>query len=126
MLSSARSLLIVGEASTGRAAIRKCDELRPDLVLMDVRMPDMDGLVATEMIKRAHPEIAVVMMTSYDNEDYILEAIRAGAAGYLLKDTSRAELVATIESVLAGENLLSQRVSERLPGRITRDGPATT
>jgi len=94
---------IVGEAGNGREAVELCRSLEPNLVLMDVRMPEMDGLQATRTIKRELPEIAVLMVTVYDNDDYMLEAIKAGAAGYVLKDAPRNELLAAVRRVIHGE-----------------------
>src|SRR5919112_112531 len=89
MLANNPELGVVGEARNGREAIELCRSLRPDLVLMDVRMPEMDGLEATRAVKRELPETGVLMVTMHENRDYILEATKAGAAGYVLKDASR-------------------------------------
>lgn len=127
MLASDRMLQVVGEASTGSEAVDAARRLRPDLILMDIRMPDMDGLAATRAIKEESPQIKVIMVTMYDNPDYLMEAISAGAAGYLLKDVSRLELLQTIRTVVEGGSFLNQslmtRALQRLAGQ-NRDGRA--
>jgi DNA-binding NarL/FixJ family response regulator len=89
LLSNEPGLEVVGEASTGLEAIEICRRLAPDLVLMDVRMPEMDGITATRQIKREQPGVSVLMVTMHENPDYLLEALDAGAAGYVLKDAPR-------------------------------------
>ena len=105
MLRRVPGFEIVGEARNGSEAVELCRRLRPgpDLVLMDVRMPEMDGLEATRAIKREHPRITILMVTMHDNDDYMLEATKAGVAGYVLKDASRSELLATMRRVLNAE-----------------------
>ena len=90
MLAGEPDLEVVGEAATGREALTVCSRLRPDLVLMDVRMPELDGLAATEAVKAACPATSVIIVTLYEDPDYLLQAIRAGAAGYVLKDATGA------------------------------------
>lgn len=108
--SGLRSLLkrepgfeIAGEAEDGREAVELCRGLRPDLVLMDMRMPRMDGLEATRTIKREYPETKILMVTMHNDQDYILEAVKAGAAGYVLKDAPREELISAVRRALDGE-----------------------
>lgn len=108
MLQREPGIEIVGEARNGREAVELCRSLRPDLVLMDVRMPGMDGLEATRAIKREHPETGVLMVTMHENRDYMLEATKAGAAGYVLKDASRNELLSAVRRVLGNEPSNSQ------------------
>ncbi len=102
MLSKADDVQVVGEARTGREAIEAARKELPDVVLMDVRMPDMDGLEATRRIKEERPRTAVVMVTMHDNPAYLKEAVRAGAAGYLLKDVAKDELIDAIRQVSSG------------------------
>jgi DNA-binding NarL/FixJ family response regulator len=97
---------IVGEAANGREALELCRQLRPDLALLDMRMPEMDGLAATRAIKAECPETSVIIVTLHENPDYLFEALRAGAAGYLLKDATRREIVTAVRRVLRGERLL--------------------
>src|SRR5918911_326258 len=93
MLAREEGLKVVGEAEDGREAIELCSRLRPDLVLMDVRMPKMDGLVATREIKQRHPETSVLMVTMQENPQYLLEAVKAGAAGYVLKGSPNNQIM---------------------------------
>jgi DNA-binding NarL/FixJ family response regulator len=106
LLSGERGLEVVGEAANGREALAVCRRTRPDLVLMDVRMPDMDGLSVTRAIKHESPTTSVILFTMYENADYLIDALKAGAAGYLLKGASRREIVTTVRTVLAGESVL--------------------
>jgi DNA-binding NarL/FixJ family response regulator len=121
MLTGQPDLLVVGEAATGHEAIALCRRLRPDLALMDVRMPDVDGLAATRVIKRDTPGTAVVIVTMHENPEYLLEALRAGAAGYVLKDATHAEVLKTVRRVLEGEVLLTPEVASRLLVRLVRE-----
>jgi DNA-binding NarL/FixJ family response regulator len=118
LLSDQEQLEIVGEAASGREALELCRRLRPDLVLMDVSLPDMDGLTATREIKRQFSDISVLILTTHENEDYVLQAVRAGAAGYLLKDASEDQLVDAIRKVLDGEPTLDQKLASKLVYRL--------
>jgi NarL family two-component system response regulator LiaR len=100
MLQGAQDLEVVGEAGNGRHALELCRQLHPDLVLMDVRMPEMDGLSATRAIKEEMPLITVLMVSAFDSEDYRREAANAGAAGYILKDADRQQLLEAVRKVL--------------------------
>jgi DNA-binding NarL/FixJ family response regulator len=118
MLADQPDLAVVGEAATGAQAVALARSLRPDLALMDVRMPDGDGLSATRAIRQESPATAVVMVTMHENPEYLLEALRAGAAGYVLKDATHDEVLRTVRRVLAGETLLTPNVASRLLKRL--------
>ena len=119
MLEDEPDLEIVGEAADGREALELCRRLRPDLVLMDVCMPRMDGLAATRAIKEEAPATGVLMLTTYENPDYLLEAVRAGAAGYIIKDASYPEFAGAVRRALNGESPLDQELAMRLLRRVT-------
>ncbi len=120
MLAKADDLQIVGEARTGREAVECARRELPDVILMDVRMPDMGGLEATKKIKEERSRTAVVMLTMHENPAYLREAVRAGAAGYLLKDVSREELVDAIRQVATGGALIE---SQMLKGMLSEMKP---
>jgi len=125
MLSGEDDLRVVAEANNGAEALSSCRELQPDLVLMDVRMPVMDGLEATRRIKQEMPRVSVVMVTMHENPDYLFEAVKAGAAGYVLKDASGERLLGAVRRTLAGESPLNQELAMRLLVRLAneeRDG----
>ena len=121
MLGYERDLAVVGEATNGREAVQLCGELKPDLVLMDVRMPQMDGLEATRQIKVDHPEISVLVITTYENPDYLLEAIKAGAAGYVLKDAPNQQLLSAMRRALEGESPINQELATQLIQRLASE-----
>ncbi len=118
MLVPEPDLEVVGEAATGREAVALSSSLEPDLVLMDIRMPDLDGLVATRAIKEVHPRTSVLIVTLSEDPDYLLEALRVGAAGYVLKDASRREVVDAVRQVLSGESPLDPKLSAQLIRRM--------
>ena len=123
MLSYEEDLEVVGEARDGREAVELCRRLNPDLVLMDVRMPKMDGLEATRAIKAQHPSVSVLVVTTYDNPDYLLDAIKAGAAGYVLKDAPNRQLTNAIRRALDGESPLNQELASQLIRRLAGEAP---
>lgn len=110
MLELASDLDVVGEASNGRDAVVLCAELQPDVVLMDLRMPEMDGLEAISQIKASSTKVEVVILTTYNEDDYIIQGLRLGARGYLLKDTSREQLYDAIRTASRGGSLLPPEV----------------
>jgi len=114
LLNAQPDFEVVGEAQDGAEAVERTAELMPDLVLMDVDMPHMDGLVATERIKSALPYVTVVMLTVHDTDDKLFAAIRAGAQGYLLKDIRGVELVEALRGLARGEAPISRRLASRL------------
>ena len=120
MLAREEGLEVVGEAVNGREAVELCRKLRPDLILMDVRMPEMDGLEATRRIKAEFPTTGVLVVTTYDNPDYLLEAIEAGAAGYVLKDAPKQQLVNAVRRTLNGESPLNQELAVQVISRFAR------
>jgi DNA-binding NarL/FixJ family response regulator len=120
MLASEEGLEIVGEATTGREAVSLCRRLRPDVVLMDIRMPDLDGLAATRSVKQESPGTCVIIVTMHENPEYLLEAFKAGAAGYLLKDTPASELLSAIRRVNDGESIIQPSIATRLIAEFTR------
>jgi DNA-binding NarL/FixJ family response regulator len=114
LLAGADDIAIVGEAADGSEAEHAVAEHQPDVVLMDIRMPGMDGLAATEIVRtRDHPP-EVIVLTTFDTDDHVLSALRAGASGFLLKDTSPADIVRAIRAVAAGEPILSPTITRRL------------
>jgi DNA-binding NarL/FixJ family response regulator len=114
VLAAQPGLLVVGQAADGAQAVHQARQLRPDVVLMDVRMPVMDGLQATRQILSAPPGPRVLMLTTFDLDDYVYAALRAGASGFLLKDATAAELVHAVRVVAAGDALLAPSVTRRL------------
>jgi DNA-binding NarL/FixJ family response regulator len=126
VLSSDPAIEVVGEAGDGREAAYRTRLLRPDVVLMDVRMPDLDGISATRELLATFPEARVVILTTFEQDDYIFGALTAGASGFLLKRTRPEELIAAIHTIAAGDSLLSpsvtSRVIERMAGQPTLDG----
>jgi DNA-binding NarL/FixJ family response regulator len=118
VLESAPDLEVVAEAANGREALELCRSLSPDLVLMDVRMPEMDGLAATRAIKEELPTTIILIVTTYDNPDYLFEAIKTGAAGYVLKDATKPQLLGTVRKVLGGESPLDQELAMQLLRRM--------
>jgi DNA-binding NarL/FixJ family response regulator len=120
VLASDESVHVVGEAADGREAVSTTHSSRPDVVLMDVRMPDLDGIAATRALLEASPDVRVVILTTFEEDDYIFGALSAGASGFLLKRTRPEELIAAIHTVAAGDSLLSPSVTRRVIDRMAR------
>ncbi|MBX5493209.1 MAG: response regulator transcription factor [Chloroflexi bacterium] len=118
MLSTQRDLQVVGTASDGLEAVRKAAELQPDVTLMDLNMPNMDGAGAIRQIKEQQPTAKIVVLTAYDTDERILDAIQAGAQGYLLKGTPREELFRAVRVVHQGGSLLEPTVAAKLLGHL--------
>ncbi|WP_111719019.1 response regulator transcription factor [Homoserinimonas sp. OAct 916] len=114
VLEAEHDLTVVGEAGDGASAVALAAELKPDVVLMDVRMPGLDGIAATRQIVTADPSCRVIILTTFDLDDYAFGGLRAGASGFLLKDARPAELMAAIRGVAAGDAVVSGRVTRRM------------
>ena len=126
VLEAEPDLTVVGEAGAGRVALEQVAALRPDVVLMDVRMPGMNGIEATERIAAEHPGTRVLILTTFDLDEYAFAGLRAGASGFLLKDAGPAELVAAIRSVASGDAVVSPRVTRRMLEMFAGRLPAST
>jgi DNA-binding NarL/FixJ family response regulator len=120
LLSGEPEIEIVGEASTGRQAVERARRLTPDVVLMDVRMPDLNGIEATGELTRAAPDTRVLILTTFEQDDYVFGALRAGASGFLLKRTRPEELIAAVRTVAAGDSLLSPSVTRLVIDRMAQ------
>jgi DNA-binding NarL/FixJ family response regulator len=124
MLAGAERIEVVGEVDDGRGVLAAVDAYHPDVVLMDIRMPQLDGIAATRLL-RAQPQAAqVLVLTTFDADELVVRALRAGAAGFLLKDTPPAEIVRAIELVDAGDGMLSPPVARRLIALVAGDSDA--
>jgi DNA-binding NarL/FixJ family response regulator len=128
VLSSAPDIELVGEAETGAAAVDLTTSLRPDVVLMDVRMPGMDGIEATRRIVSGRPQSRVLILTTFDLDEYAYAALNAGASGFLLKDAQPAELIAAIRTIARGDAVIAPRITRLLldafAGHLPNDSPA--
>jgi DNA-binding NarL/FixJ family response regulator len=123
ILESAPDLEIVAEAEDGEQAIAAVRRTRPDVVLMDIRMPRTDGLAATEAVRKLPEPPAVIVLTTFDTDEYVFTALEAGACGFLLKDTSPQDLIGAVRLAHAGDSMLSPRVTRRLIHRFTTEHP---
>jgi DNA-binding NarL/FixJ family response regulator len=121
ILESADDLQVVGEATDGSQVIAAVQRHRPDVLLMDIRMPTMDGLAATAALQAMPDPPRVIVLTTFDLDDFVFRALRAGAAGFLLKDTPPLELIAAVRVVAAGDGMLSPGVTRRLIGHFAAD-----
>jgi DNA-binding NarL/FixJ family response regulator len=120
LLSGEPEIDIVGEAATGRQAVERARRLGPDVVLMDVRMPDLDGIEATGELTRAAPDSKVLILTTFEQDDYVFGALRAGASGFLLKRTRPEELIAAVHTIASGDSLLSPSVTRLVIDRMAQ------
>jgi DNA-binding NarL/FixJ family response regulator len=124
ILSTAPGIEIVGQAHDGQEALDLIERARPDVVLMDLKMPGMNGIQATHEIGSRFPEVRVLVLTTYDADEWVFDAIRAGAAGYLLKDAPREQLVAAIKGTAAGETHVDPAVAGKLFAQVAQPGIA--
>lgn len=129
LLSGQNGLEVIGEAGDGREAIRKVDTLQPDLLLIDLSMPKLNGIDAIREIKSQHPEIKIIVLTVHKSDEYIIAAFKAGANGYMLKDASQNELLLAIDYVINGKTFLSPSISDKVVDAFLntdkKDKPAT-
>ncbi|MDY6970813.1 MAG: response regulator transcription factor [Thermodesulfobacteriota bacterium] len=114
LLDGETNIDVIGEAGDGRDALKKVEQLRPDVVVMDIAMPVLNGLEATRRIKKLFPEIKVLILTVHTNEEYIFQVLRAGASGYLVKQAAPAELISGIKAVWRGDSFLSPTISRKV------------
>jgi DNA-binding NarL/FixJ family response regulator len=124
LLGAQPDIDVVGDAENGVLAVAEARRLHPDVVLMDVRMPELDGLAATRELLAGTPDIRVLMLTTFDIDDYVYAALRAGASGFLLKDAPPADLIAAVRVIAAGEALLAPSVTRRLIEQFAKQQPA--
>ena len=118
LLEQSDDLVVVAEAATGEAAVQLCEELRPDVVVMDVHLPGINGIEATKLIRSKYPSVRVVVLSAYDDDRYVFPLLDAGANGYLLKTTSGANLADAIRSAYKGEMVLDPQISGKVIGRL--------
>jgi DNA-binding NarL/FixJ family response regulator len=116
---------VVGQAADGRAALEQVELLHPDVVLMDVRMPEMDGVAATRAISSSHPEVKVIILTTFEDDETVFEGLKAGASGYLLKDISSEEMAQAVRKVAGGEALIQARLTRKVLAEFSRLATAT-
>jgi DNA-binding NarL/FixJ family response regulator len=124
LLTTDPDIEIAGQAATGREAVERTRRLAPDVVLMDVRMPDLDGIAATRELARYLPDVRILVLTTFEQDDYVFGALRAGASGFLLKRSRPEELIHAVHTVAGGDALLSPSVTRRVVDRIARQAPA--
>ncbi|MBO0685502.1 MAG: response regulator transcription factor [Candidatus Dormibacteraeota bacterium] len=119
LLSQDPRIEVAGEAADGAEAVRLVDTLKPDVVLMDLKMPHRDGIHATRQIVHRHPETKVLILTTYDGDNHVIQALRAGASGYMLKDANLEAIVSSLMAVVAGERVMATAVADRVLEMLT-------
>lgn len=120
LLGIEEDIQVVGEAGNGREAILQVEALHPDVVLMDIRMPEMDGVTATRELLTRYPEVRVIILTTFEDDETVFEGLKAGARGYLLKDISSEEMAEAVRKVAAGEALIQPRLTRKVLAEFTR------
>ena len=123
ILGSDPQIEVIGTAANGAEALARVGEDAPDLVLMDLKMPEMNGIVATQELRRGYPRVKVLVLTTYDDDEWLYDAIRAGAAGYLLKDTPRADLIRAIKGTVEGQAYVDPGVTGKLLHAVAQSTP---
>jgi DNA-binding NarL/FixJ family response regulator len=124
LLQMHSDIKVIGEAGNGRDAYDKTKELQPDVVLMDIRMPEMDGVEATQLIKRDFPKTVIIVLTTFDDDEYIIKAMTYGASGYLLKDIGSEKLIEAIRDGLSGNIILPGRIAAKITSKLTQSPPS--
>lgn len=114
VLETSKEIAVVGIALDGLKALELTEKLRPDVILMDIRMPNMNGVVATKRIKEAHQNVKIIILTTFDDSDYILSAINNGASGYLLKDIGSSALIDAVKNAYAGDTILPAKIAKKI------------
>ncbi len=120
ILDTQPDIKVIGQAADGREAVKLVSQLQPDVVLMDIRMPTMDGIKATRQIKETHPQIQVIILTTYDEDELVFEGIRAGASGYLLKDITRRQLAEAVRGAVRGEAQIDPAIASQVLAEFQR------
>jgi len=125
LLEMETDIQVVGQAANGRDAIEQAETLRPDVILMDVRMPEMDGVTATRELAERLPEVKVIILTTFEDDETVFDGLKAGARGYLLKDISSEDMAAAVRKVAAGEALIEPRLTRKVLAEFSRLAAAT-
>ncbi|QDM42164.1 response regulator transcription factor [Paenibacillus thiaminolyticus] len=125
ILSMYKEVSVIGEVPNGRVLLEQLEVMNPDVILMDIRMPVMDGITAAQLVKERHPEIKVIILTTFDEDEYIIQGLKNGVEGYILKDSGSADILNAIKTVYAGSVLLNSKVTERMVEAISsgQDNP---